>query len=82
MEFPMYDLSSRGMTPERKKMIHNHRKQQDLYGPSLPYDVGKFSSKNNHTIDFYCPNCSTGMKVGKNTCLVVCSCCNQCLSVN
>jgi len=65
---------SRGMTPERKKYIQNHRKQADIYGNSLPYEIGKPKKGRPRNVVIECPKCQHVIFVSKVTSCVICSC--------
>jgi hypothetical protein len=73
----MYSENRSEMTPKRRKMIHKHRKQADLYGPELPFKFGIFKPKfGNQQRDVYitCPVCGRDIFVTKHTCMVICKC--------
>jgi len=72
-----YDADRYAMTPSRRRKIHKHRKEMDLYGPKLPYDFGIFRHKFGHRFyefEAVCPKCGYIMYVTKLTCAVICKC--------
>jgi DNA-directed RNA polymerase subunit RPC12/RpoP len=87
IKYPLGELYSENrneMTPARRKMIHKHRKEQELYGPSLPYDFGIFKKKlGNKPFDSYveCPKCGTGIPITKITHAVICRHCSEMIVV-
>lgn len=72
---------SRGMTPARKKHIHDHRKRADSYGPQLPYDIGKPTRPKAYNIATQCPECGTVAWVTKRCCMVICRSCSNLFDV-
>jgi hypothetical protein len=75
----MYSEDRSEMTPARRKMIQDHRKQADLYGPELPFQFGIFKPKlgiRRREVAVEC-DCGNIMYVTKITCMVVCPKCNS-----
>ena len=66
------------MTPSRRRKIHKHRKEMDLYGPELPFKIGNFKKKLPNLPRSYwvaCDSCGHEMAVSRITCAVICSRC-------
>jgi hypothetical protein len=77
MKGEMFD-ESRGMTPARKKMIHDHREWADR-NTDLPFNIGIFKYKfgaGKSINKFKCSKCGTieNKTTNKNTCIIICSC--------
>jgi hypothetical protein len=72
---------SRGMTPERRRYIHEHRKKADLYGPELPFDIRKPRKIRAREIMVECPKCGKSVWVSKVTCMVECTSCKFLIEV-
>lgn len=76
----MFSHDRSEMTPARRKMIHDHRKKADRYGPELPIQFGIFKPKLGNKpreIEFECGQCGTITYVSKITHGIVCKGCNQ-----
>lgn len=85
-KFPRGELYSddrNEMTPARRKLIHDDRKKQELYGPPLPYDFGIFKPKlGNRKREIYLEcECGQGMFVSKITHAVICRHCKEMIVV-
>lgn len=82
-KYPMGELYGENryeMTPARRKMIHKHRKEADLYGPELPFKFGNFKPKLGNKpreVSVECENCGSVIFVSKITCAVICRSCNN-----
>jgi len=66
------------MTPARRKMIHDHRKQADSHGPNLPFEFGIFKPKigsGAKNIEIECQSCGRAMFITKTTCAIECPSC-------
>lgn len=72
--------SDRGMTPARRKMIHEHRRKADSGGSKLPFEIGIFKPKFGTKARDVVLECECGkvMYVTKLTKMVVCSCGRLC----
>jgi hypothetical protein len=67
---------SRTMTPARREHIHNHRKKADVYGPELPYSIGKAAKSRPRNRCVTC-DCGNGLFVSETTYIVICSHCGK-----
>ena len=72
---------ARGMTPQRKQHIQDHRKKADLYGKNLPFEIGKPKKSRPNTTMVICPECGRYIWVNKTTCVVECISCKKLVSV-
>ena len=72
---------SRGMTPERRKHIHDHRKKADSYGPELPVQIGKPKKTRPRNIEVICDSCGQHIYVSKVTYLVECLNCKSLVKI-
>jgi predicted RNA-binding Zn-ribbon protein involved in translation (DUF1610 family) len=68
---------SRGMTPTRRKFIHDHRKKADSYGQSLPFEIGKPVKPKAYNVPAECPECGRVAWVTKRCRMVICSKCSN-----
>jgi len=72
------------MTPARRKMIHDHRKKADLYGPQLPFEFGIFKPKlgfKKRDVEVMCNKCNNTTWVSDRTHAVVCRHCSTLIIV-
>jgi len=66
------------ITPARRKMIHDHRKKADTYGPKLPYEIGIFKPKvgtGPKNIEVECSSCGKSLLITKATHAIECPSC-------
>lgn len=80
----MYDADRHAMTPTRRKMIHKHRKEAELYGPTLPFDFGIFKPKlgsKRRDVEVMCNKCESSMFVSKITYIVECRHCGNLIKI-
>ena len=71
----------RGMTPARRKHIHDHRSYADSYGAQLPFEIGKPKRTKPKNVEVVC-GCGKVMWVNKTTYIVICNGCKRLITVN
>lgn len=79
----MFGENRKEMTPARRKMIHDHRKHADTYGPELPVQIGTFKPKlgnKPNNIEHIC-ECGHRLRVSSITHAVICPKCSKCCVV-
>jgi|WetSurSiteA1Bulk_404760.scaffolds.fasta_scaffold227604_2 hypothetical protein len=74
----MLGQDRREVPPARRKMIHDHRKKADTYGPKLPFELGIFKPKvagGPRNVEIECTSCGKSLFITKATCAIECPSC-------